>query len=131
MQTGSHCAALFRGQQGKEFTWFGLGASLPLLSMDAERAARRIVSAALAGKPEVILTPAAELAARGAGLFPALTARALHLMAAALPDPASPNRGQDPGESVAGRSLRPALSEGLFARLTALGRNAARRLNEP
>jgi hypothetical protein len=99
--------------------------------MNAERAARRIVSAALAGKPEVILTPAAQLAARGAGIFPSLTARLLHVMATALPAPAPPDPGQAPSGSARGRSLRPAIAEGLFARLTTLGRNAARRLNEP
>ncbi len=83
MRTGSHTAALFRGQQDKEFTWFSLGASLPLLSMDADRAAQRIVAAALAGKAEVILTPLAQLGARGANVFPGLTARLMHLMAAA------------------------------------------------
>ena len=45
MRTGSHVNAEFAGQQAKEFTWFGLGASLPLISMDAERAARQIVAA--------------------------------------------------------------------------------------
>jgi short-subunit dehydrogenase len=43
MRTGSHVQALFTGQADKEFTWFSLGASLPLVSMDAERAARQIV----------------------------------------------------------------------------------------
>lgn len=131
MRTGSHVAALFRGQQDKEFTWFGLGASLPLLSMDAERAARRIVAATLAGKPEVILTPAAQLGARGAAVFPGLTARLLHLMAMGLPDAGEAAEAPGgAGELVSGRNLRPALPAGLFGRLTALGRNAARRLNQ-
>ena len=39
MRTGSHLNAEFRGQQEREYTWFSLGASLPLISMDAERAA--------------------------------------------------------------------------------------------
>ncbi len=125
MRTGSHVAALFRGQQEKEFTWFGLGASLPVLSMDADRAARRIVAATLAGKPEVILTPAAQLGARGASVFPGLTARLLHLMAMSLPDADGAS-----GELTPGRKLRPALPAGLFDRLTALGRNAVRRLNQ-
>src|ERR1700689_3738240 len=38
MRTGSHVQARFTGQAGKEYTWFALGASLPLVSMDAERA---------------------------------------------------------------------------------------------
>ncbi len=127
MRTGSHVAALFRGQREKEFTWFSLGASLPLLSMDAERAARRIVNATLAGRAEVILTPAAQLGARGAGLFPGLTARLLHLMAMSLP---GADGASAAGELTAGRKLRPALPPSLFDRLTALGANAARRLNQ-
>jgi NAD(P)-dependent dehydrogenase (short-subunit alcohol dehydrogenase family) len=131
MRTGSHTAALFRGQRDKEFTWFSLGASLPLVSMDADRAARRIVSAALAGKPEVILTPLAQLGARGAGVFPGLTARLMHVMAAALPDgTATPGQPMADGQPVPGHQLRPALPAGLFGRLTALGRKAGQRLNE-
>jgi NAD(P)-dependent dehydrogenase (short-subunit alcohol dehydrogenase family) len=125
MRTGSHVQALFRGQREKEFTWFGLSASLPLLSMDASRAARRIVSAMRARRAEVILTPAAQAGARGAVIFPGLTARLLHLAAAALPGPA------DDGAPIAsGKELRPALSADLFGKLTALGRSAARRLNQ-
>lgn len=41
MRTGSHLKAMFRGQHEQEFTWFSLGASLPLVSMGAERAARQ------------------------------------------------------------------------------------------
>jgi uncharacterized membrane protein len=38
--------------------------------------------------------------------------------------------GNDPRQLVPGRNLHPALPAGLFDRLTALGRNAARRLNQ-
>jgi hypothetical protein len=43
MHTGFHLQARFTGQAGKKLTWFALGASLPLLSTDAGRAARRII----------------------------------------------------------------------------------------
>jgi short-subunit dehydrogenase len=125
MRTGSHVQALFRGQREKEFTWFSLGASLPLLSMDAGRAARRIVSAMRARQAEVILTPLAQAGARGTQLFPGVTARALHLMAGLLPDPSS-----SPTPLAPGKQLRPAVADGLFGTLTALGRSAARRLNQ-
>lgn len=95
------------------------------LQADADRAARRIVSAMRRRQPEVILTPAAQLGARGAALFPGLTARVLHLAAAALPDPAA----EGPAITV-GRELRPAMNEHLFGKVTALGRAAARRLNQ-
>ena len=45
MRTGSHVNATFTGQQEREYAWFSLGASLPLVSIDAERAASRIVRA--------------------------------------------------------------------------------------
>jgi hypothetical protein len=45
MGSGARLHARFTGQAGKEFTWFALGASLPLLSMDAERAARQVIEA--------------------------------------------------------------------------------------
>jgi short-subunit dehydrogenase len=125
MRTGSHVQALFRGQREKEFTWFSLGASLPLVSMDAGRAARRVVSAMRARQAEVILTPAAQVGARGAAVFPGLTARVLHLMSDLLPDPSSSATPIAPG-----KELRPAVGRGAFGKLTALGRAASRRLNQ-
>jgi short-subunit dehydrogenase len=126
MRTGSHLQALFQGQQEQEFTWFALGASMPLVSMDAERAARQIVEAIRQRRAEVILTPLGQVAARAAGIAPGLTAEVLHLIARlGLPDPAGGRTG-----SVPGKALRPAMSPALFHRLTTLGREAARRFNE-
>lgn len=126
MRTGSHLRAGFTGQQEKEFTWFGLGASLPLISMDAERAAHQIVEAVRARRPEIILTPAGQVAARASAIIPELTSRVLHLVQRlALP---SPDGGPD--GAVAGRELRPAFNGAAFRWLTALGRAAAKRFNE-
>jgi short-subunit dehydrogenase len=126
MRTGSHVQALFGGQQEKEFTWFSLGASLPLLSMDAERAARQIVNAVRGRRAELILTPLGQVVARTAGILPGVTAKVLDLTARlALPGPATGD-----GEAVAGRELRPAFAPKLFDRLTAMGRSAAKRFNE-
>ncbi|HEX2856612.1 MAG TPA: SDR family oxidoreductase, partial [Propionibacteriaceae bacterium] len=57
MRTGSQDRALFTGDVHAEYSWFATAASLPLLSMDADRAARRIVDGVLAGQPLVVLTP--------------------------------------------------------------------------
>ena len=133
MRTGSHLQARFTGQAGKEFTWFALGASLPLISMDAERAARQIIGAVRHRRAEVILTPAAQLISRIAGLAPGLTSDALHLVQRlALPAPAGPptDSAQDSGEGTPGHALNPAVSRKAFDRLTALGRAAASRFNE-
>jgi NAD(P)-dependent dehydrogenase (short-subunit alcohol dehydrogenase family) len=124
MRTGSHVQARFAGQREKEFTWFSLGASLPLLSMDAERAARRIVAAMRARRSELVLTPLAQVAARGAAISPELTVRLLHLTHRLLPAAA----GQ--AAAAPGHELRPAVNRVAFDRLTALGRSAARRFNE-
>jgi short-subunit dehydrogenase len=129
MRTGSHLQARFTGQAGKEFTWFALGASLPLVSMDAERAARQIIGAVRQRRAEVILTPAAQLVSRVAGLAPGLTGEVLHLVQR-LALPAPPGPAAQGGEPVPGHELNPALPRKAFDRLTTLGRAAAARFNE-
>ena len=130
MRTGSHLQARFTGQPAKEFTWFSLGASLPLVSMDAERAARQIIAAVRQRRAEIILTPAGQLVSRAAGIVPGLTSEILHLVQRlALPAPSG-----EPGSPVAdeaqGHDLRPAMGKKTFDRLTTLGRAAASRFNE-
>jgi short-subunit dehydrogenase len=128
MRTGSHLQAQFAGQAEKEFTWFGLGASVPLVSMDAERAARQIVEAVRGRRAEIILTPAGQVVSRIAGIVPELTTEVLHLVQQlALPRPADP---EGAGGTTPGHELEPAMSRRAFDRLTALGRSAARRFNE-
>lgn len=45
MRTGSFSNALFKGQREKEVGWFSFGATAPVLSMNAERAARKMIEA--------------------------------------------------------------------------------------
>jgi short-subunit dehydrogenase len=130
MRTGSHLQARFTGQPSKEFTWFSLGASLPLVSMDAERAARQIIAAVRQRRAEIILTPAGQLVSRAAGIVPGLTSEIMHLVQRlALPAPSG-----EPGAAVAdeaqGHELRPAMGKKAFDRLTTLGQAAASRFNE-
>ena len=130
MRTGSHLQARFTGQPAKEFTWFSLGASLPLVSMDAERAARQIIAAVRQRRAEIILTPAGQLVSRAAGIMPGLTSEILHLaQRLALPAPSG-----EPGAAVAdeaqGHDLRPAIGKKTFDRLTTLGQAAADRFNQ-
>jgi short-subunit dehydrogenase len=125
MRTGSHVRAEFAGRRKQEFTWFSLGASLPLVSMDAERAARQIVAGMAARRPEVVLTPAAQVVGRLASLAPEVTAPILHAMqSAVLPAPDGERA------AVPGRQLRPALPSPVFDALTSLGRAAAARFNQ-
>ena len=130
MRTGSHLQARFTGQAGKEFTWFGLGASLPLISMDAERAARQIVAAVRQRRAEVTLTPAGQVVSRVAALAPGVTSGVMQVVERLVlpaPDGEGPAAG---GDGIAGQDLEPALPRTVFDRLTALGRAAAGRFNE-
>lgn len=63
MRTGSHLHAKFRGQHERELSWFGACVTLPVMSIDADRAARRIVRAIARGDRYLTFTPAARLAA--------------------------------------------------------------------
>jgi NAD(P)-dependent dehydrogenase (short-subunit alcohol dehydrogenase family)/uncharacterized membrane protein YagU involved in acid resistance len=61
MRTGSHLHAIFRGQPERELIWFGASAIAPLVSIDADRAARHIVRAIARGEQSLMFTPAAHL----------------------------------------------------------------------
>jgi short-subunit dehydrogenase len=125
MRTGSHVNAEFAGRRDQEFTWFSLGASLPLVSMDAERAARQIVAGVAQRRAEVFLTPAGQVAGRLAGVAPGLTTAVLHrVQNLALPAPDGDRT------AVPGHRLHPALSEPVFGALTRMGRAASARFNE-
>jgi short-subunit dehydrogenase len=85
LRTGSHKNAFFKGQHRKEFTWFSLGASNPLVSMAADRAARQILDAARRKQPELTITLAAMLITIAQAIFPNWTADLLKLTARLLP----------------------------------------------
>jgi short-subunit dehydrogenase len=124
MRTGSHLRAFFKGDQRKEFAWFAVAASLPGLSMDARRAARRAVRAGLAGRAELVLTPAAKLAVRVHGLFPGTTAVALSAVNRLLP---AAGHATPP---LAGAAVSTDLDSRLLRALTVLGRSAAHRYHQ-
>jgi NAD(P)-dependent dehydrogenase (short-subunit alcohol dehydrogenase family) len=125
MRTGSYLNASFKGDAPREARWFGLGATLPLVSMDAERAARQIVRAARRGDPERILSlPAAALAGVH-GLLPGTTVELMTLANRFL----LPARVDGTHRAVRGMELEPWLGR-WFSGLTALGRVAARRFGE-
>ncbi|MFF7244555.1 SDR family NAD(P)-dependent oxidoreductase [Embleya sp. NPDC008237] len=126
MRTGSHRAARFTGRRSREYAWFAAAASLPLISMDAERAARLIVRAGIRRKPELVLTAVAKVAVRAHGLAPATTTRALSLAARLLPSAGSSARsGETSGASEHAKGTR------WTDRVATLGEHAARRWNEP
>src|SRR2546429_1007107 len=86
MRTGSHVNAKFKGKHDAEFAWFSAGAGAPLISMDADRAARKIVAACRRGQPSLTLTFGARGPIVGNALFPNLTGLAMKIVNRFLPD---------------------------------------------
>jgi len=119
MRTGSYIQAEMKGNAEAEYSWFGVSSSLPLLTMSAERAARRIVMAARRGEADVVLTPQAKLGALAHGVAPGITADVLGVANRLLPQ----SRGaQIDGQRRKGAEIQ---SPVVDSPLTAMGKKAA------
>jgi NAD(P)-dependent dehydrogenase (short-subunit alcohol dehydrogenase family) len=122
MRTGSHLQARFKGRHEAEFAWFASFGSLPVSSMDADRAARRIVAACRRGDSSLVLTLSARLAIALNGVAPGLVGEVLGAVAGLLPGPSGPE-GDESRTGAESRSRLPRL-------VTVLTDAAARRNNE-
>ena len=122
LRTGSHMNATFKGDHQKEYSWFSLGASLPLVSMHARRAARKIVDAAARGTAEIVLTPQAKLAVAVHGLAPGLVSDI-----AGLANRIMPGTGSRRPQRYTGKESSTPLTRSVITRA---GRNAARDFNQ-
>lgn len=123
MRTGSHRNALFKGRHRREFAWFALADSLPVVSVDSRRAARAIVSACRRGSARLLLG----ITTRAAVMFNELMPEASAVVMAAA------NRLLPRADASRGGEVRPGhASESAVTRsmLTALSRRAAARNNE-
>src|SRR5688572_21299284 len=87
MRTGSPRNAFFKGNVEQEYAWFSTADVLPLISMNAARMARRIISAAEHGDAELILPWSAKLQTKLHALFPGLSADLAGLFNRLLPEP--------------------------------------------
>jgi short-subunit dehydrogenase len=87
MRTGSPRNATFKGKHRAEYAWFSISDSLPVVSMNAERAAQKIVRASQFGEGEVILSLPAKVGIKFNALFPGLTAKFLAIANRLLPGP--------------------------------------------
>ena len=101
MRTGSHVNAKFKGKHDAEFAWFAAGAGAPLVSMGADRAARKIIAACRRGQPSLTLTFGARGAIAGNALFPNLTGYAMKIVNRFLPEAG----GEEGNRSCAGGHL--------------------------
>jgi NAD(P)-dependent dehydrogenase (short-subunit alcohol dehydrogenase family) len=100
MRTGSHVNARFRGRHDSEFAWFASSAGAPLLSMNADRAARKILAACRRGQPSLTLTFAARLQIVVNALFPNLTGYAMQLANRFLPESSAEGNRSRTGSEV-------------------------------
>ncbi|PYK41024.1 MAG: ketoacyl reductase [Verrucomicrobia bacterium] len=122
MRTGSHVNAKFKGKHDIEFAWFAASAGAPLISINADRAARKILDSCRRGQPSLTLTFAARTAILGNALFPNLTGYWMKIVNRFLP-----GAGSDEGNELrAGSQLR----RGTPQWLTRLADRATRRNNE-
>lgn len=123
MRTGSPNNALFKGRNTEEYTWFALMDANPLLSISAERAARKIVNAARHGDAQLVISMQAKLAVVANNLMPEFSARLMALMSRLLPGVSMIHEQ----ESFTGWQSRSRLAP---SALTSLSEKAALRNNE-
>jgi NAD(P)-dependent dehydrogenase (short-subunit alcohol dehydrogenase family) len=105
MRTGSHVNAKFKGKHDMEFAWFAASAGAPLISMNADRAARKILAACRRAQPSLTLTFAARGAILGNALFPNLTGYFMRLVNRFLPKPSGAEGNQLRGGSEVRRLI--------------------------
>ncbi|HET9753829.1 MAG TPA: SDR family NAD(P)-dependent oxidoreductase, partial [Myxococcales bacterium] len=87
MRTGSHWNAVFKGRREEEVAWFAIGASLPVSSVAAGSAARRILRACARGEAYLTVGLLAKMIRVMHALAPGLVDRAAALVNALLPAP--------------------------------------------
>src|SRR5947207_11978084 len=112
MRTGSHVKAKFKGRHDDEFAWFAASAGAPLISMNADRAARKILAACRRGQPSLTLTFIARTTILGNALFPNLTGYTMKFVNRFLPGVA----GEQGNKSPTGSEL-PRRAPGWMTRL--------------
>jgi short-subunit dehydrogenase len=122
MRTGSPRNANFKGQNRAEYAWFVIGDSLPITSISADSAARKIVAACKQGRAEVVISPQAKLAVKINALFPEITTELLGVVNRLLPAPGGIGQATAKGEESYS-SIAP-------SPLTALDEKAARENNQ-
>ena len=87
MRTGSPLNATFKGRHPEEYAWFAISDSLPLATINADRAARQILAACRRGDAELVITVQAKLAILARTMAPELFAETMSAINRLLPAP--------------------------------------------
>ncbi|MEX0929630.1 MAG: SDR family oxidoreductase [Balneolales bacterium] len=111
MRTGSPRHIDVKGRPEKEYAWFKVLDSLPVLSLDADRAARKIIEALRRGSRTLTLTIPAKLAIAVHGIAPGLTITFFDLVNFVLP-------GMDGGETKKGYESESEVSSSFMTKKT-------------
>jgi NAD(P)-dependent dehydrogenase (short-subunit alcohol dehydrogenase family) len=117
MRTGSPVHVEFKGEPEREFGWFSAGDELPLISMDARKAARRIVRATRRQDAYVTLGWQAKVLQLVHDLMPSFTTRVLGDVNRLLPsttEAGTPREGKQLVATLPGalrRALERAMSD--------------------
>ncbi len=122
MRTGSPRNAWFKGRHRSEYAWFSISDSIPIVSINSERAARQIIAATERGQGYLSLSAPAKIGIRLHGLFPGLTTRILSLVNRFLPNSGGIGKNKLKGAQSA--------SKWSPSKLTRLTEAAAERNNE-
>ena len=85
MRTGSARKAFFKANNEGEYAWLSISHAVPGLSMNAERAAHRIVNACVRGDAEIVLSVPAMAATKFEAIFPGISADLLGIVNQLLP----------------------------------------------
>jgi short-subunit dehydrogenase len=122
MRTGGHWHGEYSGQPSREYAWFAVASALPIVSIDADRAAAVIVRGVLRGRDKIIFTLPARLGYIVYRIAPTAATRLLGWVGRLLPGPGD---DQQPGHVAAEKIDSP-----VFDRLTETAQRAVRRLNQ-
>ncbi|WP_176736425.1 SDR family NAD(P)-dependent oxidoreductase [Oligoflexus tunisiensis] len=122
MRTGSFINAEFSGRKEQEYRWFSVASSLPVLSLSAERAARKIVKAVAMKDSFKILGAPAKVAATLYMNFPEFSLYGVSLISRLLPRADRSTRQANP--PTAGRNLQKESEAATLRLLKGLGQAA-------
>jgi short-subunit dehydrogenase len=122
MRTGSSRHAYFKGKHRAEHAWFSISDALPVVSMNAEKAARQILDACRQGKAELVLTLSAQIAVLLHSLLPGSTVDLLGVINRLLPKPGGIGQRR-----LTGKESTSIVSPSI---LTTLNERAARNYNQ-
>lgn len=99
MRTGSPRNIDVKGQHEKEYSWFKISDSIPLISVNAERAADKIITAMKIGQKTLTLTFPAKLAVAVHGIAPEITLNLFDLIDYLLPEESGEDQAKKGYES--------------------------------